>query len=274
MGKPIGYHLIRALPRRALTQVAGAAAALPLPRLLRSPLYRAYGSAVGADLSECGEALDSFRTFNRFFARPLIAGARPVDGDAGMISPADGRIDASGRVGSGRLIQAKGIDYELADLVLDPELALALAEAAYTTVYLSPADYHRVHAPCDAIVRSVRYCPGELWPVNGLSVPYVDGLFRRNERVVFDLETPRGRAALVMVGATVVGGIEVAHPEIGRVPRSRKQANWAPKWEVRAGEELGSFLLGSTVILIANGVQPPTDDRDGAPIRMGDALLR
>jgi phosphatidylserine decarboxylase len=273
MGRPIGYHLIRALPRRALTQAAGAAASLPLPRILRSPIYRAYATAVGADLSECGEAIDSFVTFNRFFARPLTEGAREVKPELGFVSPADGRIDASGLATKGRLIQAKGIDYALADLLADDGLADALSDAVYTTVYLSPADYHRVHAPCDAIVRRVRYCPGDLWPVNGLSVPYVDGLFRRNERVVFEFESAWGRAALVMIGATIVGGIEVAHSEIGRVPRSGDSFEWTPEWEVRAGEEVGTFLLGSTVVLIAQGVRPPPEERIGTAVRMGETLL-
>lgn len=273
MAKPIGHHLIRALPRRALTVVAGAAASLPVPKPLRSPAYRLYGSAVGADLSECGPALNSFPTFNRFFARPLREGARPINEGPGWASPADGRIDASGYVSDGRLIQAKGIDYALADLLLDEDLANDLSSGAYTTVYLSPADYHRVHVPCDAEIVRVRYCPGELWPVNSLSVPYVDGLFRRNERVVFELRTGLGRAALVMVGATVVGGIEVAHADIGRVPRSGDAAEWNPVWRASAGDELGSFLLGSTVVLVANGVAPPTEDRLGAPVRMGEPLL-
>lgn len=272
MRKPIGHHVVRALPRRALTQLAGQLSSAPVPRLARGPIYRGYARAVGADLDECGEPLDSFPSFNRFFARPLKDGARPIARE-GLVSPADGRLDACGVVTDGALVQAKGIEYSLADLVADETLAAALDGATYATVYLSPADYHRVHAPTRSVVRSVRYIPGELWPVNGLSVPYIDGLFRRNERVVFELKTEHGPAALVMVGATVVGAIEVAHSQIGRVPRAAKNRRWNPTWTVERGDELGAFLLGSTVILVVPGVR--LDERWGAQSRvlLGDTLL-
>ncbi len=272
MGKPLGYHAVRALPRRALTQAAGALSSMPLPGPARAPIYRLYASAVGADLGECGAELDSFKTFNRFFARPLAVGARPVHDFEGMLSPADGRVDASGIVAAGRLIQAKGIDYGISELLLSAPLAGQLEGAGYSTVYLSPADYHRVHTPCTAEIERVRYCPGELWPVNGLSVPFVDGLFRRNERVVFELDTATGPAALVMVGATVVGGIEVANPEVGRVTRTEEASEWSPDWTVSSGEEVGSFLLGSTIILIAHGHAPPTLET-GSKVRVGEPLL-
>lgn len=272
MGKPLGYHAVRVLPRRALTQAAGALSSVPVPGPARGPLYRLYASAVGADLDECGADLHSFGTFNRFFARPLKDGARPVHDFRGMVSPADGRVDASGIVADGRLIQAKGIDYGIGELLLSDSLATRLDGAGYSTVYLSPADYHRVHTPGPATVDCVRYCPGELWPVNSLSVPYVEGLFRRNERVVFELSTPHGPAALVMVGATVVGAIEVAHPEIGRIPRGSATNEWTPDWAVTAGDELGSFLLGSTVVLIAHDHAPPTLAQ-GSTIRVGEPLL-
>lgn len=272
MGKPFGYHAVRLLPRRALTQLAGAVSSIPLPGPARGPVYRLYASAVGADLSECGADLETFPTFNRFFARPLKDGARPIADFQGMLSPADGRVDASGTVSDGRLIQAKGIDYGIGELLLSDPLAQRLNGAGYSTVYLSPADYHRVHAPSSARVECVRYCPGELWPVNGLSVPYVDGLFRRNERVVFELSTESGPAALVMVGATIVGGVEVTHPDIGRVPREARSREWSPEWKLEAGDEVGSFLLGSTIVLIAQGHAPPTLSA-GSLVRVGEPLL-
>lgn len=256
-----------------MTQIAGRIASVNLPAKVRTPIYKGYARAVGADLTECGAELESFPTFNRFFARPLVPGARPIDDGAELVSPADGRLDACGVVANGLAVQAKGIEYSVGDLLRNDALAVELDGATYATVYLSPADYHRVHTPLDARVRTVRYVPGELWPVNGLSVPYVDGLFRRNERVVFELDTALGPVALVMVGATVVGGIEVAEPSIGRVPRAAEPQEWQPEWSVARGDELGSFLLGSTVIVFAPSVVLSPDRSLEGPIRLGQPLM-
>lgn len=211
-------------------------------------MYRAYARAVGASLDECGAPLDSFESFNEFFARPLVSGARPQS-DAPFTLPSDGRVDACGTIRQGRAVQAKGIDYSVGELLGDETFAHALEGGDFATVYLSPADYHRVHAPCAMAVSSVRHIPGELWPVNGLSVPFVEGLFRRNERVVFLGETPEGLpAALVMVGATVVGKIRVSHSDATTL--HDRTHRFAPAWEVERGAELGAFLLGSTAIVL------------------------
>lgn len=277
--RPLASQLVRVLPKRALTQAAGALASAGVPRPLRQPLYRAYGRAVGANLDEAGAPLESFGTFNDFFTRPLAEGVRGWDAGSALASPCDGRIAASGVVRSGELLQAKGIAYGLSELLGDSTEPEAFDGGAFTTIYLSPADYHRMHAPADMDIESVRVQPGELWPVNDLSVPWVDGLFRRNERVVLRGRLRDGgrRVALVFVGATVVGKIRVSDPRVdcarGTEPRTYELE---PVWRVSRGDEIGAFLLGSTVIVIvepgarADQLAVP----QGEAIRLGDPLFR
>lgn len=267
---------MRALPKRALTAFAGVAAATPLPRASRTALFNAYAGAVGADLSEAGAPLDSFGTFNDFFARPLREGVRTWSEDALLACPADGRLDAVGRVEDGRMIQAKGIDYGVSELLCDDGAAAAFEGGHYATIYLSPADYHRVHAPDEMRITRVTHEPGELWPVNALSVPWVDGLFRRNERVVFHGERAEGgRIAVVMVAATVVGNIRVAHAGVPHArPTQRREVALEPAWQARRGDEVGTFLLGSTVIVV---VEPAKREMrlaltPGSPTRLGAPL--
>lgn len=274
--RPVSSRLLELLPKRALTQLAGAAASVPVPRPLRAPIYRAYAAAVGADLGEIDTPLDAFPAFNDFFVRPLREGTRSWH-DSALCSPCDARLDACGTITRGRMLQAKGIDYAVDELVGDPRAAEVFEGGAYATLYLSPADYHRVHAPTDMHVHGVTLQPGELWPVNGLSVPWVDGLFRRNERVVFDGELSTGhRIAIVMVGATVVGRIRVADSRVPEMPSTApRTVTLEPPWSADRGDELGAFLLGSTVIVVvqaAAGLELAASP--GAPIRLGQALMR
>lgn len=268
MIKQLGFRFVSVLPKTALTNLAGVAADLPLPKFARTPVYSAFAGAVGADLGEVGADLGSFRSFNEFFARPLREGAREI-ATARAVSPADGRLDSSGRVSDGRLIQAKGIDYAAEELLGGGSGLEWVRSALYATVYLSPADYHRVHTPFTGAVSEVRHIGGELWPVNGLSVPFVNGLFCRNERVAGLFELPGGqRGALVMVGATVVGRIKVADPRVrmgaGHGP-VRVATPLVPAWELGAGDEFGRFEMGSTAIVLL-------EDRGGAALAPGLGL--
>ncbi len=276
-----GFAAVRLLPKRALTLGAGRAAAVRIPVALRRGIYGVFARAVGADVQEAELPLERYPTFNDFFSRRLRDGARPWAASGALGAPADGRLDASGHVEAGRLIQAKGIDYALSDLLADVGLAARLEGGAYATVYLSPADYHRVHAPTSLRVDRVRHIGGELWPVNGLSVPFVDGLFRRNERVVFSFETEDGiPGALVMIGATVVGAITVANTEVSFVHRHDRTSDehvFSSPWRVAAGGELGAFLLGSTVVLVVGtadrGWELAPTAASGGPTVVGSPLF-
>ena len=220
-----------------------------------------------------------FRTFNDFFIRELEDGARPVDANPGsIVSPADGTLSRSGRLLAGSIMQAKGIDYTLEDLLAtDLEQAAALADGSFATIYLAPYNYHRVHAPFDGKVVAARYVPGDLFSVNAATAKYVPGLFRRNERLVLHFETPQGPAAVILVGALNVGSIST--PWSGQI-RPRKSGvvetidlDNGPD-TIKKGDLLGWFNMGSTVIVLmpAGSCEWHDDLEPGKTVRMGESI--
>jgi phosphatidylserine decarboxylase len=262
-----------------VTAAAGAASEKAVPVWARAPLWKAYSAAVGADPSEAAAPLDSFETFDAFFTRELRPGLRPIDRDAALVCPADGRLDQIGRITGGRCVQAKGIHYATTELIGDVTEAARFEGGLFATIYLSPADYHRVHCPVDLAVSRIRHLGGDLWPVNGLSVPRVPGLFVQNERVVFTGTTPTDTlCSVVMVGAIVVGRISVAHPDFSLDAREPGEVRTlAPEggWARDRGSELGAFRLGSTAVVLI-------EDRDqslrpaceaGQRVRLGQPLF-
>jgi phosphatidylserine decarboxylase len=222
-----------------------------------------------------------FETFNDFFIRELEDGARPIDArPESIVSPADGTLSRSGRLLAGRIMQPKGIDYTLEDLLAtDLEQATALADGSFATIYLAPYNYHRVHAPFDGKVVAARYVPGDLFSVNAATAKYVAGLFRRNERLVLHIETPQGPAAIVLVGALIVGSIST--PWSGQI-RPRKSGvvdiidlGNGPD-SIKKGDLIGWFNMGSTVIvLMPDGSCEWQDDlQPGKTLRMGESIGR
>jgi len=235
---------------------------------------------VGANLGETELELRAYDTFGDFFARKLRPGVRPIDAnESAVISPCDGVVAARGIAEHGELIQAKGLNYRLEDLVVDSTMAARLTEGPYTTIYLSPRDYHRVHAPVDARLVAYDYVPGELWPVNLKFAARKANLLARNERVVIWLESPRlGVVAVVMVAATGVGNIRLAHAEDSVTWRHagelrRIELN-EPRIHVRRGDELGAFRLGSTVVLVLppGALAGELATVDGQVVRFGQRL--
>jgi len=247
-----------------------------VPRPLRSPLYGAFARAVDARVDEAAEPLASYPSFGDFFARRLRAGARTV-ADAAVISPCDGVVAAAGPIVDGMLLQAKGRTYSVAELVTVPSLAAALAGGTFVTVYLSPRDYHRVHTPVDGSLTAYHYVPGARWPVSARFTKHVDRLLAVNERVVIELATAWGPVAVVMVAAAGVGNVWLSH--LGEDTRAWHEAGeprhvTRPATPVRAGDELGSFLLGSTVVLL----MPPGAPRliapaPATPVQFGESLV-
>ncbi|HEY1817172.1 MAG TPA: archaetidylserine decarboxylase [Kofleriaceae bacterium] len=246
-----------------------------MPRPLRAPAYRAFARAVGADLGEVELELAAYDTFGDFFARKLKADARPLaPDDAALIAPCDGVIAALGTVTDGTLVQAKGLNYRLADLVVDDEMAERFDGGSYTTIYLSPRDYHRVHAPTSGRIVAYDYVPGELWPVNPRVASRREGLFTQNERVVIWLESDRaGTIAVVMVGATGVGNIRLAHAEDSvtwRHAGERRRIELDAR--VERGDELGAFRLGSTVVMVFEPNAVTLAGELGQTVRFGEGL--
>lgn len=197
-----------------------------------------------------------YQTFNEFFVRELKPGVRPISSDEDiLVHPADACVSQFGNITDGQLIQAKGHYFSTLELLGgDAKLAQEFDEGDFATLYLSPSDYHRVHMPCDGTLRQMIYVPGDLFSVNPLTAEHVPNLFARNERVVCIFDTPMGPLAQVLVGATIVGSIELVWAGTLTPPRGNSIYRWDYPAEgnravvLQKGQEMGRFKLGSTVI--------------------------
>ena len=198
---------------------------------------------------------EDFKTFNDFFIRELYDEARPImDNKDIIISPVDGFVSSAGKIQQNKIFQAKKFDYTLDDLIAtDLEQAETYVNGQYVTIYLAPFNYHRVHAPLDGQLLAARYIPGDLFSVNQATVDRVNGIFRRNERLVMHFKTDYGPIVLVFVGALNVGSIST--PWTGEIfPRKKgiveavDLSNY--KSNIKKGDLLGWFNMGSTVILL------------------------
>jgi len=262
-----------------LSRVTGRLSDLRLPPALLLPLIRAYTHAFGVDLEEAAEPIERHRTFNGFFTRRLREAARPIDTSAGtLVSPCDARLSVIGAVPpDGRLEQVKGSHYSLEALLGSAEDAEPFRNGSHATLYLSPAMYHRVHAPVDGYVRAWRYVPGRLFPVNGAGVRAIPGLFTRNERVCILCDSEaHGRVAVVMVGAANVGRISLSFADLV-TNRGAAAARVLAQWPipVAPGDELGIFKIGSTVgLLVADPALAPAGPSAGDLVHMGRPLWR
>ena len=260
------------------SRVLGWLSDLPLPRPLRGPLIHAYARAYGVDLSEAALPPSDYPSFNAFFTRRLRPGVRPIDASPGVVvAPCDSRLSAIGRVPEDLLLeQVKGEGCTLPALLGSDEDAKAFKGGVCATLYLSPAMYHRVHSPIDGEVVAWRYVPGRLFPVNAMGVRSVPGLLARNERVVVRMETAaHGAVAVVLVGAANVGRIGLAFADlITNVGRAAGETRPASKVELRRGDELGVFNLGSTVVLLLASPRLEHGPPSGSLVRVGEALFR
>ena len=265
------------LPKQALTKLAGA-------------LARAEGGAAtqrviawfvrryGVNMAEAAEPdIAHYRTFNDFFTRALKPGARPL-AQAEWVCPVDGAISQFGLVSGGRIFQAKGHDYSATALVGgDAALAAQFDNGHFATLYLSPRDYHRIHMPAAGHLRRMIHVPGELFSVNPATARGVPGLFARNERVVCVFDGAHGPWVLVLVGATIVGSMATVWHGVVNTQRAGQVREWryddAPV-ALGQGDEMGRFLLGSTVVLMLPAV-PLRFNPEWAPggaIRLGQAM--
>jgi phosphatidylserine decarboxylase len=263
--------LQRLLPQHGLSRLAGHLANSE-SAWVRRPLIHAFARAYGISLDEAviGE-LDDFNSFNDFFTRELKAGARPLDADSNSIlCPADGTISQSGIIEDGRLLQAKGHSYSLRALI--GEGADEFTGGAFTTVYLAPNNYHRVHLPASGTLISTTAIPGELFSVNALTEAAIDNLFARNERLVCRFETEHGAMLVVLVGALIVASIETVWSGPASPYRRFERTDYHEP--LTRGQEVGRFLLGSTVIVCFEPgraeIGPNVDA--GVDVRMGQTI--
>ncbi len=241
------------LPKRALTVFGGWVAGGKWGTVTTG-IIRWFIKRYRVNMAEAAnEDISSYDSFNAFFTRALKPGTRPL-ATAAYLCPVDGAISQFGTIAVDQIFQAKGHQYSTTALVGgDATLASQFHDGAFATIYLSPRDYHRIHMPCDGMLRRMIYVPGDLFSVNPVTARGVPGLFARNERVVCVFDSNRGPFVLTLVGATIVGSMAtVWHGQVNP-PRNPQVCEWqyeAGQVVLKQGDEMGRFLLGSTVVLL------------------------
>ena len=274
---PLSIQLQHLLPKQLLTQLAGKLASLRAGAFTRL-MIRRFVARYGVDMQEAADPrIEAYASFNEFFTRPLREGVRPL-AEAPFICPVDAAISQFGPIEGDQIFQAKGHSYSATALVGgDEALARQFEGGHFATLYLSPKDYHRIHMPCEGRLVRMIYVPGELYSVNPLTAQHVPGLFARNERVVCVFETAHGPLVQVLVGATIVGSMATVWHGVVNPPRTRHVRQWRYEREaivLRQGQEMGRFLLGSTVVMLfpKNVVTFNPDWAPARAVRLGEAM--
>ncbi|MDH5358544.1 MAG: archaetidylserine decarboxylase [Gammaproteobacteria bacterium] len=200
--------------------------------------------------------LSDYPSFNAFFTRALRLGVRPIaHGETTVVSPVDGLISQIAAINAGQIVQAKGHNYSVFELVGgDATIAKQFEKGQFATIYLSPKDYHRIHMPLTGKLQQMVYIPGKLFSVSPRTVRAVPHLFARNERVVTVFETELGPMVMVLVGAIFVGSMETVWAGQISPPYGKEIRHWVYQGEqaitLQKGEEMGRFNMGSTVVIL------------------------
>jgi phosphatidylserine decarboxylase len=277
---PLSLNLLRLYPKRLGSAVAGWAATRTIPQALRPALLGRFAAHFQLDLDEAELPLAAYPSLQALFTRRLKPGSRPqAEPVPGFLnSPVDGLIIAHGRIEAGQAIQAKGLPYRIGELLKHDPAASRFEGGQYLTLYLSPRDYHRIHVPCTGQVAAVGRVEGELWPVNDASTTHVPRLYERNRRATWVAEGTGPDAGLevaaVLVGATHVGGVLIDPRWLGGRSLPMDGALPVDRLECRAGEDLGTFQFGSTVVLLVGGPRAAgwRPCRNQGPVRVGERL--
>ena len=274
------------LPKQAITALAGKLASKQCGALT-TKVIAWFVKRYGVNMTEAANAdISSYKSFNDFFTRPLKAGVRPF-ADAAFICPVDGAISQFGSIEKDQIFQAKGHSYSILALVAgQKELAQKFENGHFACLYLSPKDYHRIHMPCDGTLKSMAYVPGDLFSVNPTTAANVPNLFARNERVVCEFTSEKyGTFVMVLVGATIVGSMAtVWHETVDGVkngiinpPRTKNIRSWSysdKNIQLKQGDEMGRFLLGSTVVMLfeKDALQFNADWQATKSIKLGEMM--
>lgn len=267
-------------PQLGISRLAGRLADNDRNPALKNRVINWFIGRYGVDMSEAAEPdPEAYPTFNAFFTRELKPGLRPIaEGEKTLVSPVDGAISQLGQVTGDRVFQAKGQTFSLSELLGGDEATTEpFAGGEFSTIYLAPKDYHRIHMPVAGTLREMIHIPGKLFSVNPVTAENVPNLFARNERVVCLFDTEAGPLAMVLVGAMIVGSVEtrwagVVVPTSQGVKATRYEGDDARQFA--KGEEMGRFRLGSTVILVMpkRSVTWNSDQVAGKTVRMGEAF--
>ncbi len=263
--------LQKILPQHGLSRIAGHVASSQTS-WLKDLLITQFAKAYRVNLSEA-QLTDpaDYLSFNDFFTRALKAGARPfATGEQTILSPADGTVSQLGKISQDQLLQAKGHSYSLHSLA--GELGKEFNNGTFCTIYLAPSDYHRVHLPFDGTLTRTKAIPGALFSVNASTEANIEGLFARNERLVCRFETAHGPMLVILVGAMIVASIETDW--LGPASPYTLVEDTEHHLVYHGGDEIGRFLLGSTVICCfpENSMDLDGHLRVGSKVKMGESL--
>lgn len=268
------------IPKQALTELAGRFASKNRGKLT-TKVIQWFVNRYKVNMPEAANSnISSYATFNDFFTRPLKNGVRPL-ANVSFVSPVDGAVSQLGAIQEHQIFQAKGHSYSTQALVGgDADLAELFKNGHFATIYLSPKDYHRIHMPCDGKLLRMIYVPGDLFSVNPTTARGVPGLFARNERVVCVFETTNGPMVLTLVGATIVGSMATVWAGIINPPRKKAVTEWTYQDQnivLKKGDEMGRFLLGSTVVLLWPSLEQAgfafnPSWQATSPVQMGQAM--
>ncbi|MGA2448077.1 MAG: archaetidylserine decarboxylase [Polyangiaceae bacterium] len=267
-------QVLRALPRATIGRAFGRLADYRWSPALEQIVVGAYARIYGISFEECTQS-SGWATFDDFFTRELRPEARPVDPDPRtVVSPADGTVETAVSVRSLGILVVKGRTYRVADLLGDEGAQESFSDALAWVIYLSPRDYHRVHAPVGGTIVRIRSMAGEYYPVNAVGTRHVTNLFGRNRRVAIELDAEGGlgRVIVVMVGAMMVGRITTIGVAGSDVPVGEHVFN--PPVGVQRGQEMGVFHLGSTVVVLVEQARNADAVRSGGVVRYGQSLWR
>ena len=265
------------IPKQAITALAGKLASAKAGKLTTA-VIRWFVKRYQVNMAEAAEPnIEAYESFNEFFTRPLKKGARRIT-KADFISPVDGAISQLGDIKVDQILQAKGHHYStLTMLAGNKELASSFENGHFATLYLSPKDYHRIHMPCDGTLKSMTYVPGDLFSVNPTTAQGVPGLFARNERVICEFDSAHGVFVLILVGATIVGSMATVWHGVVNPPRVGRITTWTYENQsitLKQGEEMGRFLLGSTVVMLfpENTITFNRTWKPAKPIKLGEKM--
>ena len=266
------------MPKQAMTALAGKFASARLGGLTTA-VIRGFVSHYQVNMAEAANPdIAAYASFNDFFTRALQPGARPL-ADADLVCPVDGAISQFGPIQKDQIFQAKGHSYSTTALVGgDSSLAARFDDGYFATLYLSPRDYHRIHMPCAGQLTRMVHVPGDLFSVNPTTARGVANLFARNERLVCVFESERhGPFVMVLVGATIVGSMATVWHGVVNAKRTGKPSEWNyadRDIRLKKGEEMGRFLLGSTIIMLFRPgcVVFNPEWAPERPVRLGEAM--
>lgn len=245
--------ITRFLPRNHVSYFVGKVVQWRGPRSWARWSIEKFAKTYKINVSEAEFPLSAYPSLGEFFVRRLKPGARPI-ADAWAVHPSDSEITQQGPIVAGKLIQAKGKTFSVQEFLADPQAAKRFEGGSFITYYLCPTDYHRVHSPMQGLVQKVIHVPGELWPVNKWSVENIEDLFSVNERVIIEMATDFGPMAVVLVGATNVGQIELSFDKKIRGNQLNggglREIVYKTPIDIEKGQELGMFRMGSTVVVV------------------------